>query len=145
MKSIFLTFSRPSPSRRVKDAPTRITHWLMAICFFVAYITSEGETFRLLHVTMGYTLFGLVVFRLIYGIVGPRQARIAAATARGQRLLPIELKLDRHVGLVEGSDWFLGKGILRLLPMPPARIVATSLSEISLSSTCAIGSASVDP
>ena len=78
MKSIFLTFSRPSPSRRVKDAPTRITHWLMAICFFVAYITSEGETFRLLHVTMGYTLFGLVVFRLLYGIVGPRQARIAA-------------------------------------------------------------------
>jgi NTE family protein len=27
------------------------------------------------------------------------QARIEAATARGQHLLPIELNLDRHIGL----------------------------------------------
>jgi cytochrome b len=69
---------------RVWDAPVRVFHWLMALCFAGAYITSESETWRLLHVTLGYTLGGLVVFRLLWGLVGSRYARFASFV-RGPR------------------------------------------------------------
>jgi cytochrome b len=65
------------PSRRVVDAPTRVFHALFALSFLGAYLTAEGEHWRLLHVTLGYTLAGLLVFRVLYGLIGPRQARLS--------------------------------------------------------------------
>ena len=64
-------------SRRVVDAPTRMFHWLFALCFAGAYITADGESLRLLHDTLGYTLAGLLGFRVVYGLVGPRHARLS--------------------------------------------------------------------
>jgi len=64
----------PAPSRRVIDAPTRMFHWLFALSFVGAYLTADGERWRLLHVTLGYTLAGLLAFRVLYGLFGPRQA-----------------------------------------------------------------------
>lgn len=63
-----------TPGRRVIDAPTRMFHWLFALSFVGAYLTADGEHFRLLHVTLGYTMAGLLVFRVLYGLFGPRQA-----------------------------------------------------------------------
>ena len=51
----------PAPSRRVVDATTRMLHWLMAFTFTTAYLTADGERWRLVHVTLGYTLAALVV------------------------------------------------------------------------------------
>ena len=59
----------------VWDAPVRAFHWLMVLCFAGAWITAESEQWRLLHVTLGYTMAGLVVFRLLWGFVGTRHAR----------------------------------------------------------------------
>ncbi len=67
----------PSPTRRVVDAPTRMFHWLFALCFIGAYASADGERWRMLHVTLGYTLVGLLAFRVIYGLVGPRQVRLS--------------------------------------------------------------------
>ncbi|WP_310566333.1 cytochrome b/b6 domain-containing protein [Hydrogenophaga sp.] len=64
----------PAPSRLVTDAPTRMFHWLFALSFVGAYLTAESEHWRLLHVTLGYSFAGLLVFRLLYGLLGPRQA-----------------------------------------------------------------------
>jgi cytochrome b len=50
----------------------------MALSFAGAYITSESETWRLLHVTLGYTMGGLIAFRLVWGLVGTRYARFAS-------------------------------------------------------------------
>ncbi|MEX8494973.1 cytochrome b/b6 domain-containing protein [Sphaerotilus sp.] len=63
-------------TRRVTDAPTRVFHWLFALCFTGAYLTAESEHWRLVHVTLGYTFAGLLVFRLVWGLIGPRQARL---------------------------------------------------------------------
>lgn len=60
--------------RLVTDAPTRMFHWLFALSFLGAYLTAEGERWRMLHVTLGYTMAGLLVFRLLYGLLGPRQS-----------------------------------------------------------------------
>ena len=65
-----------TPRRLIIDAPTRMFHWLFALSFVGAYLTADGENFRLLHVTLGYTMAGLLVFRVLYGLFGPRQARL---------------------------------------------------------------------
>ena len=72
----WLASTSAEPSRRVTDAATRVNHGLMAVTFLLAYITAESEYWRLLHVTMGYTLAGLLVYRLAFGVVGPRHARL---------------------------------------------------------------------
>jgi len=61
----------------VWDAPVRVFHWLMVLCFFGAYVTAESERWRLVHVTLGYTMAGLVVFRLLWGMIGTRYARFS--------------------------------------------------------------------
>lgn len=68
----------------VWDAPVRVFHWLLAACFIGAFVSAESERFRLLHVTLGYTVGGLVVFRLLWGLLGTRHARFAAFV-RGPR------------------------------------------------------------
>lgn len=66
----------PQPSRLVTDAPTRMFHALFALCFAGAYVTADSEHWRLLHVTLGYSFAGLLAWRLIYGVVGPKQVRL---------------------------------------------------------------------
>ncbi len=64
--------------RKIVDAATRTYHWLFAASFVGAYITADGEKFRLLHVTLGYTMVGLLAFRVLWGILGPRHMRLSA-------------------------------------------------------------------
>jgi cytochrome b len=61
----------------VWDAPVRVFHWLMVLSFFGAYLTAESERWRLVHVTLGYTMGGLVAFRIIWGLMGTRYARFS--------------------------------------------------------------------
>lgn len=71
------TRDKPAPrSRRVTDAPIRMFHWLFALSFAGAYLSGDSEHWRALHVTLGYTMAGLLVFRLCYGLLGPRPARL---------------------------------------------------------------------
>lgn len=62
----------------VWDAPVRVFHWLMVLSFAGAYVTAESERWRLLHVTLGYTMAGLLAFRVVWGLVGTRHARFAS-------------------------------------------------------------------
>jgi cytochrome b len=66
----------------VWDAPVRVFHWLLAASFFGAYLTAESERWRLLHVTLGYTVAGLVAFRVLWGLVGTRHARFRSFVQR---------------------------------------------------------------
>ncbi|MCP5270741.1 MAG: cytochrome b/b6 domain-containing protein [Burkholderiaceae bacterium] len=87
----------------VWDAPVRVFHWLMVACFATAYLTAETERWRLLHVTAGYTMAGLVAFRLLWGLLGTRHARFASFV-RGPQAVVRYLKSlvaghpEHHVG-----------------------------------------------
>jgi cytochrome b len=59
----------------VWDAAVRVFHWLMVLSFAGAYLTAESERWRLVHVTLGYTMAGLITFRLGWGVFGTRHAR----------------------------------------------------------------------
>ncbi len=65
------------PGRLVTDAPMRMFHGLFALSFVGAYISADSEHWRLVHVVLGYTLGGLMAFRIVYGLVGPRPARFS--------------------------------------------------------------------
>ncbi|MFZ3219112.1 MAG: cytochrome b/b6 domain-containing protein [Rhodoferax sp.] len=68
----------------VWDAPVRVFHWLMVLSFAGAYLSAESERWRLLHVTLGYTMAGLVAFRIVWGLLGTRYARFSTFV-RGPR------------------------------------------------------------
>ncbi len=68
----------PLPTRRTVDAFTRTLHALLGMSFLGAYITAESEIFRLVHVTLGYTLGALLLVRVVWGLLGPRHARLSA-------------------------------------------------------------------
>jgi cytochrome b len=59
----------------VWDVPTRVFHWLLVASFAGAFLTSESERYRDIHVVLGYTLLGLIAFRLIWGFIGTRYAQ----------------------------------------------------------------------
>ena len=59
----------------VWDVPTRVFHWLLVISFAGAFLTAESERYRDIHVVLGYTLLGLIAFRLVWGFAGSRYAR----------------------------------------------------------------------
>jgi cytochrome b len=97
---------RVAPSARqvlIWDAPVRVFHWLMVLSFAGAYLTAESERWRLVHVTLGYTMAGLVAFRILWGMVGTRHARFAsfvqgpAAIARYLRSL-VGRRPEHHAG-----------------------------------------------
>ena len=62
----------------VWDLPTRAFHWLLAVSFAGAFLTAESERYRDIHVTLGYTMLGLIAFRLLWGLVGTRYARFSS-------------------------------------------------------------------
>lgn len=62
---------------RVWDLPTRLFHWSLAASFAGAWLTSESERWRDVHVLLGYALLALVAFRIVWGLVGPRYARFS--------------------------------------------------------------------
>ena len=61
----------------VWDLPVRVFHWLLAISFTGAFLTAESERFRDLHVVLGYTVLGLLAFRLVWAFIGTRYARLS--------------------------------------------------------------------
>ena len=63
------------PGRLVTDAPMRMFHWLFALSFVGAYISADSEDGQWVHLVLGYTLAGLLAFRIVYGLVGPRPTR----------------------------------------------------------------------
>ena len=62
----------------VWDLPVRLFHWSLALSFAGAFITAESERYRDVHVVLGYTVLGLVAFRLLWAFVGTRYARLSS-------------------------------------------------------------------
>lgn len=60
------------------DIPTRLFHWTLASSFAIAWLTSDGDQWRSIHVFFGYLMLGLVVFRLIWGFAGSHFSRFAS-------------------------------------------------------------------
>src|SRR5262249_5537036 len=58
------------------DWPTRLVHWLLVALVFFSWGAAEYQHMDL-HRYSGYTILGLLVFRLYWGIAGSETARFA--------------------------------------------------------------------
>lgn len=60
---------------RTWDPLVRVIHWSLAACILVNAVTEgDGD----LHLWVGYTAAGLVAIRLLWGLIGPRPARLSS-------------------------------------------------------------------
>ena len=87
----------------VWDLPVRVFHWLMVASFAGAWLTAESERWRQVHVTLGYTMAGLLAFRVVWGLVGTKPARFLSfvrGPARAARYVASILRGDaeHHTG-----------------------------------------------
>ena len=105
----------------VWDWPVRLGHWLMVGGFIVAWLTGDSETFRLVHVIAGATVFAVAAFRLPWGFIGSRYARFVdfvrgPAAVKDYTASLLKLEPAHHVGHNPAGGWaivlLLGLGIL---------------------------------
>lgn len=88
-------------SALIYDLPTRLFHWLFSGLFLMSFIIAktvddEAVTFSY-HMLAGLLLGGLVVWRLLWGVVGSKHAKFT-----GFSLNPLDLK-DYFWGILSGS------------------------------------------
>jgi cytochrome b len=55
--------------------PTRLFHWLLVAGMVAAYLLGEEEELLSVHSAVGYAVGILIVFRIIWGIAGPKYSR----------------------------------------------------------------------
>jgi len=60
------------PQIKVWDIGVRLFHWSLVLFFTIAYISEDIE---LIHVYAGYVVSGLILFRLLWGLIGSKYAR----------------------------------------------------------------------
>ena len=87
----------------VWDLPTRLFHWGLALSFGGAFLTAESERYRDIHVTLGYAVIGLILFRLLWGFIGSRYARFSSFLLRPSSVKSylaslFSAKPEHHVG-----------------------------------------------
>lgn len=95
---------------KVWDLPLRVFHWALAASFVGAYALADSERLRNVHVMLGYTVLGLLAFRLVWGFVGTRHARFrsfAYSPLAAVRHLRDELagRAERYVGHNPAGSW----------------------------------------
>ena len=61
---------------RLWDLPVRLFHWSLAVLIALLWWSHENHDMDL-HITLGLITLGLVVFRLLWGLVGSSTARFA--------------------------------------------------------------------
>lgn len=120
----------PPRTRRMVDAPTRVFHWLFALNFLGAYLTADGESWRMLHVILGYTLAGLLAFRMLYGVWGPPQARLSLLWRKltsGPQWLK-SLASNAAAGPHASINWRQGQNLLMALAVVALRVLTVPLT-----------------
>ena len=74
------SFSASSPLHTVRiwDLPTRVFHWALALCIVGLLVTGNvGGNAMVWHFRIGLTVLALLLFRLMWGLVGGRWSRFA--------------------------------------------------------------------
>jgi cytochrome b len=70
--------ARPDHSmgERVWDPLVRLTHWATALAIVFNGVLIDGDA--LAHIWIGYTAIGLLALRLLWGLIGPENARFSS-------------------------------------------------------------------
>lgn len=74
---------------RVWDLPTRVFHWSLALVVIAGWLIGKNMSFSNIewHFYLGYAVGLLVLFRLIWGLVGPAPVRLRGLAPRPSEVL----------------------------------------------------------
>lgn len=153
IKNTMKNQSASSISVRVWDMPIRLFHWAGVILVLATYFSSDWMD---LHFKAGYLLLVLLLFRLMWGLIGTRYARFSQFVcswfgvwgyAKGMLkgtpqyfvghnplggwmivLLLLALSLAILTGLYSSDDWSIGP-LVMLAPMSRVTKVMAGLHE----------------
>ncbi|NQZ20668.1 MAG: cytochrome b/b6 domain-containing protein [Colwellia sp.] len=71
----------------VWDLPLRVFHWLFAGTVIASWYTSDQDHDLIeLHIQLGYFALGLIIFRLLWGVVGTKHARFISFVPKPKQL-----------------------------------------------------------
>ena len=63
---------------RLWDLPTRVFHWMLVLCIVASFVSGKlGGNLIEWHGKIGLFIVGLVVFRLVWGLIGSTYARFS--------------------------------------------------------------------
>jgi cytochrome b len=64
---------------KVWDLPTRLFHWSLVLLIAVSWLTAQAGDERLLriHFFSGYAVLTLVIFRIVWGVIGSTHSRFS--------------------------------------------------------------------
>lgn len=92
---------QPLHPTRVWDLPTRLFHWSLAAAVIGSVVSAKiGGNAMVWHFRLGYVVLALIVFRLLWGLVGGRWSRFASflyAPGTVLRYLRGESRHDEHL------------------------------------------------
>jgi cytochrome b len=102
------------------DWPVRLTHWLFVFCIAVSWWSAEQRAMDW-HRYSGYTLLGLLIFRIYWGLVGSSSARFSRFL-RGPRGLIAYLREPREVHRDAGHNPLGGWSVAAMLTLMLAQV-----------------------
>ena len=110
---------------RVWDLPTRVFHWLLAFCVISSIVSGlRGGGALEWHMRLGYAAFALLLFRIVWGLVGGRWSRFGSflyAPGTILRYLRGEHRASEHLDVGHNPlGAFSVFGLLALLVMQVA-------------------------
>lgn len=118
--------------RKVWDLPTRLFHWALVVTFATGYYLGEFRDFSTinLHFYAGYTVGGLLVFRILYGLFGPREVRLSGLFPSPKRVFEYlrHITLRRPSG-VAGHNPIGALSVLAMLLALAVQVVTGLCSE----------------
>jgi len=91
----------PPATVKVWDPFVRVFHWTLLALFVVAFAT--GDESERVHIAAGYGIAILLTLRLVWGVIGPRNARFSAFVRSPRVVLAYlrdvaNLKARRYLG-----------------------------------------------
>ncbi|WP_019029058.1 cytochrome b/b6 domain-containing protein [Colwellia piezophila] len=113
-----------SEKHLIWDLPLRLFHWSFAFTILACWYTAEqGSDLVDIHMQLGFVAIGLIVFRVLWGIVGPKHARFS-------QFLPSPKNLISYLKQSKGTKTSAGHNPLGAL-MVILMIVLISMQAIS--------------
>lgn len=95
---------------KVWDKLIRFFHWSLVLAFIISF--ASGDDLTELHVLIGYYILGLIIIRLVWGLVGSQYARFSEfvtspSTAIQYVKQVIRFKAKSYIGHNPAGGWMI--------------------------------------
>lgn len=120
---------------RIWDLPLRLFHWLLVALIIAAVVTANvGGNMMEWHLRCGYAIFALLLFRLVWGVIGSVHARFSSFIV-GPRAVLAYLKSARAgaAARLPGHNPLAAYSVLGLLALVLLQVVTGLFSNDDIS------------